>query len=171
MEDNSTLTLTNVSLDADCSITVASGASASIDATNLTLTTSDISMSGNTITIDTFDVEGKLTVNVDGTFTVNLDMSDDELTAFQAILNEYGSTNFTFTGLATENVTDFELIISNDAAEIMYDYSCMGDMLNSSDGSGVNITISSSELIPEPSTATLSLLALAGLCIRRRRKA
>ncbi|MBQ5664998.1 MAG: PEP-CTERM sorting domain-containing protein [Akkermansia sp.] len=38
---------------------------------------------------------------------------------------------------------------------------------NSADGS---VTIKNTQAVPEPTSATLSLLALAGLCARRRRK-
>ena len=37
-------------------------------------------------------------------------------------------------------------------------------------GTAGTVTITNTQAVPEPATATLSLLALAGLCARRRRK-
>ncbi len=108
---------------------------------------------------------GSLT-NIDdlATLTFNFDnLQINTGTLYQATLFEYDAASDTYTQVA------LSLSASQNDAEDWYLYNKTGNLQTNSYGpTGMTVVTSS---IPEPATASLSLLALAGLMARRRRKA
>ncbi|MFI3244682.1 MAG: PEP-CTERM sorting domain-containing protein [Akkermansia sp.] len=167
--DNESLYMNNVSIGSGVSLTVGTGASAYVTNSSLDLAYADvaqyISYTSDTVTI-TINLFDGLDVTLDGAISVNLDLSFEQYALLQTLLSSKelevllegdftmnAGTSMSFTidtvdasGAAIEDALSIETSIGSD-----------GSML---------LTI-----IPEPSTATLSLLALAGLLARRRRKA
>ncbi|MBR5196070.1 MAG: PEP-CTERM sorting domain-containing protein [Akkermansia sp.] len=94
-------------------------------------------------------------LDVSGTISYTLTMNGGNMTV-DAALSNGASWNTTITGL--EDVT----------------FNKLGFMIDGAVGGasilGINVTAPESPVVPEPATATLSLLALAGLAARRRRK-
>ncbi len=111
--------------------------------------------------------EGGLSV---GTLTLNLDA---ELSAALAALADGGAVGYTATGsmpglVVNSGSLSADRIIIN-LAEDYGDYVATADSISQQDGySYVNYSVS--KAIPEPATATLSLLALAALAARRRKR-
>lgn len=94
-------------------------------------------------------------LNVSGTISYTLTMNGGNMTV-GAALSDGATWSTTITGL--EDVT----------------FTKLGFMTDGSPGTAgvqsINVTAPESPVVPEPATATLSLLALAGLAARRRRK-
>ena len=103
------------------------------------------------VTPDKTTVDGTFTANTPLTLTTTIEW-DTEKSLFVASLS-YGSTSLSSYDLGTSYTLD-KLVFSLDGA-------------STQTVSGVSI---SANIVPEPTTATLSLLALAGLAARRRRK-
>ncbi len=83
----------------------------------------------------------------------------------EGVIYEEGMELFTLTGSDSTQISELEAALGNNLA--VYEY-------GNTEGEGTvveNATGSiTTNVVPEPATATLSLLALAGLCARRRRK-
>lgn len=181
-----TLTLSNVTLD-NTKLTL-NASSTVIKATNLTvietvtaLTVVDVATPTTFTTLTDTDVSTDTTtgsvvisldslssdlVILDGYFTITLDMSDELYAELDRLINE---EYYSFT-IAIENIDSSTAEILGDLSVsingISYDYVAgYGASYDSENGT------LSFRLVPEPSTASLSLLALAGLVARRRRKA
>ncbi len=94
-------------------------------------------------------------LNVSGNITYTLTMLDGDMTIAATLSN--GSTwSTTITGM--EDVTFNKIGFMNDGSP------------DTAGVKGITITAPETPAVPEPTTATLSLLALAGLAARRRRK-
>lgn len=181
-----TLTLSNVTLD-NTKLTL-NASSTVIKATNLTvietvtaLTVVDVATPTTFTTLTDTDVSTDTTtgsvvisldslssdlVILDGDFTITLDMSDELYAELDRLINEeYYSFTIAIENIdssTAESLGDLSVSING----ISYDYVAgYGASYDSENGT------LSFRLVPEPSTASLSLLALAGLVARRRRKA
>ncbi len=92
-----------------------------------------------------------------------------------AFLNENADSldSIMFGGLSGHNALSINLALSNDAGEIIIPETWQGIAYDSQLG-GANVSSidlsKNAYVVPEPSTATLSLFALAGLLARRRRR-
>ena len=80
-----------------------------------------------------------------------------------------GTDNLTLTSALTSNpvLTSENKYTSDTLTATEADY---GKYILGCDGSGIYVQYVKADIVPEPTTATLSLLALAGLAARRRRK-
>ncbi len=164
MESNSTLNLDTVSLAADTSIVAEIGAS--IAAKDLIVNADSLTVSDNSIDVDTF--AGVSSVTLTGELNMNLILDSDDYVALITAL-ESGEAftvnligdNIDIDGLVGATIT----VSSEEMLDIVFDATNTGV----ADSDSVTFSVSSSDVIPEPSTATLSLLALAGLLARRRR--
>ncbi len=181
LDDGVELTLQGVTIGADSRISNAAATlnltgsnviEASVAAGSLTTSTSTaITTDGIISPIDTLYSLTNIsvdTVMISGALTLNIELSGTELDSFNA-----------FNTAGSDLIVGFELAGVDRAEFTGY----FGDvMINVTDGSStlfsnvaLGVTTSSGGnvvfYIPEPSTATLSLLALAGLLVRRRRQA
>ncbi len=146
----------------------------SLDGSNLSLTGSGTATNSvASLTIDTFDsLTSNTNVDITGSLALVLTLDADTFNAVAGywsggdyfdIVLDFGDANVTYDGctvqvyLYNEDYTDSYILT---AGSVSGTSAAVG-----SDGSFLVVTI------PEPSTATLSLLALAGLLARRRRKA
>ncbi len=173
---DSTLTLINVTITSDTTFTAASDST--VNATDLTINVAEgdnltISDGGATFTIDTF--EGVSTVNVSGALSINLDLDSGDYETLVSLLGTDGEIIFDLAGVTNyDNLTDATITIASmDDPDEFIIFSAAGSESVGSSGdnnSSLVFTVDSADVIPEPSTATLSLLALAGLLARRRRK-
>lgn len=123
----------------------------------------------------TFTVDGTVTLNTESTYTMAFFAGSDYFDGL-----EIGSTrdsmsganewkNNTHPGAATDALAAVGLRgVASDAtgSVIMYNPTTNGEQT----GWTPNVTLTTTPLVPEPTTATLSLLALAGLAVRRRRR-
>lgn len=86
-------------------------------------------------------------------------------------IQNYGDYPILLDGYTTNFVLSEDLLAQGYTADII-----MRDMQYYMDGNdmclktGLNVTLAKAPAVPEPTTSTLSLLALASLCARRRRK-
>ena len=150
---NATLTATDVIIAAsvaDGTLTITEGVVSPLG--DITSTNLSISSLGDVSTI------------INGSLILNIELTADEYAAFTS-LNEF--LTFTVDGLKSLDGVDLSTITIN-----------LGDGTDSTQfnpadfyiNSAGDVTFTSSASVPEPSTAVLSLLALAGLAARRRRK-
>lgn len=173
------LTMSNVVIGADTTFNIESGSSLNLAdgnvlyasaSNNLSITPND-GTGINTYTITTFsNLTAGANVSIDGSLALVLSLDQ---TAFEAIANYWAG------GDLFDIVLDGVELSSNVSASdiTVYIKNADGDgsyVLSAADGGGIFYDSTTGKLvvtIPEPSTATLSLLALAGLLTRRRRKA
>lgn len=114
------------------------------------------------------------TTNTDSSLTLDLDTNYKVIvygnkTAFDNLT--VGTTITSFAG--SQNPTEAAPIVAGGLRIDFTDGGTSGVMLGSGgslDGTALPVVSISGKLVPEPTTATLSLLALAGLAARRRRK-
>lgn len=167
-----------VSLSSGASLTLLDGAdTGSLSASGGTLAVlGDVEFNGNIMLSDTgflfadgvtIDLNGKDFSFVGGTITIVLEAPSVAVygAAEQELLSNYGIT-FANAGA----VTGLEDDITVKLAYYQFDEQgnvTIGDTIDTITLSSVNVTVQS---VPEPTTATLSLLALCGLAMRRRRK-
>ncbi len=156
----STLTMTDVNKDvntADNHLTLPTDKQSIITNQN---TQEDIYVYGVKLT------EGSLTTTIEGTLTVNLMLTDAEYAEFTSYIDDdlvgFELLNGVTLGAGTwyNNVT---FNINDASGNASQSWNALGQITQANG----NIMF----YIPEPSTATLSLLALAGLLARRRRTA
>ncbi len=176
------LTLNDVIIDADTTVTQEAGSAITIagDSTlyadnadnttssNLTVTTdgSDgTAATTTTLTITTFASCSDVTAT--GTLNLNITLNDTDWSQFiDGINTEDYITNVVLTNVDGGTITSEQLVdltvnvIVSSESGVSFGYA---PVVASYDGSNLVLTI------PEPSTTTLSLLALAGLLARRRR--
>ncbi len=93
-----------------------------------------------------------------------------------AFLNESADSldNIMFSGLSGHNTLSINFALNNAAGELVLPESWQGISYNSELGganvSSIDMSVNAYDIAPEPSTVTLSLLALTGLLARRRRR-
>ena len=167
-----------VSLSSGASLTLLDGAdTGSLSASGGALAVlGDVEFNGNIMLSETgflfadgvtIDLNGNNFSFVDGTITIVLEAPSVAVygAAEQELLSNYGIT-FANAGA----VTGLEDDITVNLAYYEFDEQGnvkIGEPIETTTLSSVNVTVQS---VPEPTTATLSLLALCGLAMRRRRK-
>lgn len=119
-------------------------------------------LGGETDTLTVYIQQGSV-INAD-----DLNLGDGTNVAVvldEGVIYEDGMELFTLTGSDSTQISELEAALGNNLA--VYEY-------GNTEGEGTvveNATGSiATNVVPEPTTATLSLLALCGLCARRRRK-
>ncbi len=111
-------------------------------------------------TLDVAAFADYASVTVQNSLTLNIDMTQDDYDAFLALFDANSGVAFDLAGMANTNL---DLFYNNITINIdVNNTQVWSQAILGNDGSVY--------YIPEPSTATLSLLALAGLLGRRRRK-
>ena len=95
--------------------------------------------------------------------------SEGSITVFSSLCDDSTGSHNMLTGKTTETITltadNLSTIQSTDKLIVLYRQGAGGKSL------GINsLSYNGTVMVPEPTTATLSLLALAGLAARRRRK-
>ncbi|MFI3243642.1 MAG: family 16 glycosylhydrolase [Akkermansia sp.] len=178
------LSLDRVIISADSSINTSSESAINLNdstiqansSNNLTIaptsqTGTDQLVATYTITVYDSSLGNEGTVNIGGSLSVNLFVSEGEL----SILEGYWSNGSLF-DIAVDFGGDVSLVNSAQASDISVniyqegsDYAAF--TMSGFDESALMVNNGLLTLtVPEPSTATLSLMALAGLLARRRRK-
>ncbi len=152
VNDGQSLTLTNSTLSNATITAAATLSSDSLDAVEYIFTLSNITFSS---------------VSVEGALTLNVELSGADATNFETYLTE-GYVGFELEGLALSELEDSDSriilnIVNGGTDESLYSSTILGMTEGATGGTVL--------YIPEPSTATLSLLALTGLLARRRRQA
>ncbi|MFI3244287.1 MAG: PEP-CTERM sorting domain-containing protein, partial [Akkermansia sp.] len=110
-----------------------------------------------------------LAVSIDGSLDVTIVLSADELAAFNsAIWEDDAELSITLEGVHSL-INDASVMFNIATVDGDITYSFISDEMDTSSGSLV--IKATSDSIPEPSTATLSLLALAALLARRNKRA
>ena len=133
----------------------------------LQLTLDDISDSSPSTFGGTLLNVNSYTLDVASDVNIALAMSGEVETLFRTMLANQADTPVEFTMLVAENVDDWEnLDTAALAAQTEHSAYISGVSYSARDGK----VYVSGKLIPEPTTATLSLMALAALAARRRRK-
>ncbi len=124
-----------------------------------------ISTVDNVISYTLNELSGHFYMSVSGDLTLNIDLSTDEQNALDAHFAAGGEAEVNLNNLsnATTLGLDEDMLNSLNINLGTYHMSYTHNDLTISGGS------LSARIIPEPSTATLSLIALAGLMMRRRR--
>ncbi len=176
LESSSNVILDNVTLDAATQVTA--GAGATVSYVNIEMTGSTVVDAGKLPTFETsqgtteenvqaFTISGLNAAIVQSTtdsLTLDILMDTAQLDAFNAAYNNGEIVVFELDGITS---LDPALDYTNITLDINNGAFTQGILGFTNGGTGGNIML----YIPEPSTATLSLLALAGLLARRRRQA
>ncbi len=164
---NKTFTLTNVTLE-NFQITNSSRDNTTFNASDLTLNLSVSDLGRNTavITNNPYGVPVIYDINLKDSLTLDFYMTDAEAQSFAG-----GVQAIILTGITSLDNIDGNVDINfkNEAGDIVFTGMNIDPV--SLDSTGNMIVNFTAEYIPEPSTASLSLLALAGFLARRRRKA
>ncbi|MBR4310251.1 MAG: PEP-CTERM sorting domain-containing protein, partial [Akkermansia sp.] len=115
-----------------------------------------------------FDFNGEVAPSIVLTSGDALDLSSTtiKVTVSTEMLENLAGQDFELFGGNVENITNATYIFTDGDADTSND-KIADVILGSTSGS---IKVEATVAIPEPTTATLSLLALAGLCARRRRR-
>ena len=140
---NATLTLANVNLDDTCSINLGSGGSISFADSMLGITLAELPVAGtDTLHID---CSALLQSSAYGNLELNFNFTTEEMCnrGYQTLSVEFGAAA---------------------------DYSNLELSLSKAEFKGFVGNIAQFKLVPEPTTTTLSLLALSALVARRRRR-
>ncbi len=133
----------------------------------LQLTLADISDSSPSTFGGTLLDVNSYTLDVASDVTIALAMSGEVETLFRTMLANQADTPVEFTMLVAEDVSNWQnLDTAALAAQTEHSAYISGVSYSARDGK----VYVSGKLIPEPTTATLSLMALAALAARRRRK-
>ena len=162
----------DVQVKAGGTLTMVSGS----EAANVTVDSGTINVTGST-QIGSLTLNGKSVLNFDFTQTEtpamvelssDLTLSGDTtimVTVSSEMLENLDNQEFLFFSDNVSNLTQANIIFTDNDGETQDKVASV--TLGSTSGS---IKVDSTVSIPEPTTATLSLLALAGLAMRRRRK-
>ncbi len=156
--DALTITAESITINSGAFVEISSDVTLSSISASQTLTKSASTVDIN-FYIDSIDNLSDTMLSIEGDASIT-NLGSIYITLSDDVLNSLTETT-------DFNVFSDEGSSISDAQVIVQDVS--GYQLDSSYSDGV-LTLTP-DVIPEPSTATLSLLALAGLCIRRRRKA
>ena len=145
----------------------------------LTMTTGTVNISGEvSLTNVTFGTEvvamySLMTLSGESD-ALTLNISDGAIiNADELVINETATINMVLSEDNTDN-TGSITITGTDASKVSALKQQLEATMNTVDSTGATVDTGSvsitTNVVPEPATATLSLLALAGLCARRRRK-
>ncbi len=163
--DNSSLSIQNITLT---QIAISTGANATLSLENITLVYDDaISNNKQSLTRDvssrSYTLQGLDVGEADitGSLTLDVTMMGSEYSALEDALAGGAGVFFTVEGLEDARFVE----------GLRVSFNINGGLYQSEIGGGTGGGAQFSLIIPEPSTATLSLLALAGLLARRRRSA
>ncbi|MFI3244333.1 MAG: PEP-CTERM sorting domain-containing protein [Akkermansia sp.] len=172
----------SLTLAAGASVTGTDSAKLDIEQLNITASTNDslaiatnVDGAGFSYISYTISSLSDVVVEISNSITVNLTLTEGQYADFAGTMSNidnaemlariiFGEDYFTITidGLeAVDENTTFNLVVSDGTETMTVD---SAKVFTNAKGDVVFV-------VPEPSTATLSLLALAGLCARRRRKA
>ncbi len=186
LESGKSIEFTNVTIGADTSISVAAAQAAAVQtyfslkgdssatydailadsSINASTAGGSLDIDGTSYTISNLDVSS---ASVTGSLTINILLTDVELVALQENLaNADTDTEFAFVIACLTNVDEMDSVEININTVDGNVYSFAGDSVSTTNSKLV-ISVSA-DSIPEPSTSALSLLALAGLLARRRRR-
>lgn len=166
-----TLELNSVIIGDDSSFIGSEGSSLIADSVTLQASTSGNSLSIETnddlmcLTIDSF---GDIETTILNEISLQLMLTAEEISTLASFINTGNEICIRVSGIAAaEDDTEYNIAIMN-IDDTDYEIPEIGfSNIEFVDG---YLEISNTESIPEPSTATLSLIALAGLLARRRRK-
>ena len=139
----STLTLNNVNFGDDCSFDVGASGSITLSGATLTLTTPTLSLEHDGVLM--LDCSDIFHCTASGDLVISLGLTRDEL--------------------MEAGYTDISIDFGSDV-----DYATLALNIDGATYVGIQNGAATFTLVPEPATATLSLLALAALAARRRRK-
>ena len=144
-------------------VTLAGGATinGSLDMSKATDISFDVTSTSGAIALN-----GALTMSSTEAFVTALDLSS--LTAGEMLTVFTGLTSFTMGEVSSDNFTEAVDLNTWSSTVAAGQYSVEYQVDNNV---GSIVIINRMDAVPEPTTATLSLLALAGLCARRRRRA
>ncbi len=175
----STLVLEAVHLSTDCDISSVTSFLRSSTSTNVALSftgeniidasveAGSLSIEGNTYTLHTLDEVSS--VSMEGSLTINIILSEEELSDFTNAYNL--SEGITF--MIAENIASYDLVeLTINIGTWDSDF-VLSQSLNFGEGDYSNGILTANlfgGVIPEPSTGILSTLALLGLLGRRKRK-
>ena len=189
-------TITNVTIGEDADLTVASGNAMTVSQLTLgagsTITVGSAESHDNPLTLNTLIVEGEgATVNANLNLTNTTDLTLNAALTLGCTVN-LGDGGITLSGDLLDNfdlTTEGSVTLFNDvegvtvngtaytepvAASIVFSNTALVDtdtlQYTVSYNADNTVTLNVTTIVPEPATATLSLLALAALASRRRRK-
>ncbi|MFI3244465.1 MAG: PEP-CTERM sorting domain-containing protein [Akkermansia sp.] len=166
MTSGASLRLDEVQLD---SLSRISGdASSSVVAHNLSIEATNaqnMSIEGNQYRISLLEADASTLITLEGMLNININMTADEYLAFTALLDAQVNPSIVLEGISSiEGLNAMGITISSTVDGVeqeMPDFAVVG---LSEQGS---LTL---QAIPEPSSTSLTLLALAALLMRRKRR-
>lgn len=179
MQSGSTLHMNSVIVSGNTTFTIETGATGTtINASNLSInaaTGSNLSIVDTaTYKIDTLAAID--TVNLSNALNIILTLDNAEYEALSSVL--YGESGVAGSDISftLEGKVDFEALteatitlINSAATNDSITFNALAGDISGGSNSSLVFTLGTNDIIPEPSTSALSLLAIAGLLARRRR--
>ncbi len=155
---SSSLSLTDVQLRNSSAFTLGDDAAATVSGMSLSQDATAVAFTLNSATAS-LSLKGKLTIALDSYYSNVSDIALDDSFSYQLVTLGEG---------ASFSLDNLSVAFTYDGAEVAYNGSIdMQELLTS--GAITFAAAASGDAVPEPTTATLSLLALTLLAARRRR--